>query len=109
MLNIAVHEAVKSDLTTWASDKQLAFVETAILYQSGLDLMVDRVWEVTAPEEIRIQRVLKRNNITVEQVKARIKSQDDFAVKKKHPATILIENDNTVPLLPQILTLLATL
>ncbi|MDE5745695.1 MAG: dephospho-CoA kinase [Paramuribaculum sp.] len=108
LLNSVVHNSVKSDLTNWASDKPIAFVETAILYQSGLDMMVDCVWEVTAPEEIRICRVIKRNNITAEQVKARIKSQDDFVVTRKHPAILLIENDGTIPLLPQILTLLAT-
>ena len=40
-----------------------------------LDKIVDEVWVVTAPLEIRVQRVMKRNSITREKVIERINSQ----------------------------------
>ena len=64
VLNTIVHSAVRADLAEWiaahASEDKI-FVETAILYQSGLDRMVDEVWEVTAPEEVRIARGMTRD------------------------------------------------
>lgn len=109
LLNAVVHDVVKTDLQDWARDKSLAFVESAILYQSGIDKLVDMVWEVTAPEEIRLARVIKRNNLSAEQVRDRIKSQDRFIVTDKHPATIIIDNDGMNPVLPVILNLLSNL
>ena len=43
-------------------------MESAILFESGINKLVDYIIIVTAPEEVRIQRVMKRNNISREQV-----------------------------------------
>lgn len=109
-LNRIVHAAVKADLGKWISDLPSgpAFVETAILYQSGLDRMVDEVWEVEAPEELRISRVCRRNNLTPGQVKARIESQR-ITVATPHPQIKTINNDNTRSLLRQVAEMLSTL
>lgn len=107
-LNAIVHEAVRRRILEWKSESHKAarlFVETAILYQSGLDGMVDDVWEVIAPDEIRILRVMERNDCDRQTVIDRIKSQT-FIPERLHPATYNIVNDNFVPLLPQLLTLL---
>jgi len=42
------------------------WMESAILFESGADKLVDRVVVVTAPEEVRIQRVMQRDGITRE-------------------------------------------
>lgn len=108
-LNSIVHEAVRRDLASWIvshAEHGKIFVETAILYQSGLDRMVDEVWEVTAPEETRIERVMARNSLTREQVVARIRSQRLPDGTPLHPCTREITNDNLTPLLPQIEQLL---
>lgn len=109
ILNEIVHSAFKEDILKWCRGKNIAFVETAILYQSGLDKIVDMVWEVVAPKEIRILRVIKRNNMSAEQVLDRIKAQDDFLIEEKHPATYIINNDGDEPVLPQINNLLTVL
>lgn len=109
MLNSVVHEAVKTDVAQWVKSKSVSFVETAILYQSGLDKLVNQVWEIVAPDEIRINRVMKRNRFSAEQVKDRIKSQDGFVIPEKHPETLLINNDGLEPVLPVILSLLKNL
>lgn len=111
-LNRIVHSAVREDLSSWFGlngdtmpDVPL-FVETAILYQSGIDSMVDEVWEVTAPTEVRLRRVMQRNALTEAQVLARIQSQDGFTPGKRHPRVHAIVNDGVTPLLPRIESLL---
>ena len=109
MLNSVVHDEVKTDVAQWVKSKPVSFVETAILYQSGLDKLVNQVWEIVAPDEIRINRVMKRNRFSAEQVKDRIKSQDIFVIPETHPETLLINNDGLEPVLPVILSLLKNL
>ena len=78
------------------------FVETALLQEGGIDAMVDLVWNVTAPVETRIQRVIKRNSTTREKVIERIKSQKELS-NIKGVSIIEIINDGTTPLLPQVM------
>lgn len=106
-LNSIVHKAVRADLRRWrdTSFDKTVWVETAILYASRLDREVDEVWEVTAPTELRVQRVMKRNSMSREQVLARISSQSTTAAQL-HPLTKAIVNDGVEPVLPQILSLL---
>lgn len=59
-----VHPAVFQDFM----DSGMQWMESAILYESGINKLVDRVIEVTAPLEIRIQRVMQRDGITRENV-----------------------------------------
>jgi dephospho-CoA kinase len=109
-LNALVHGAVRTDIELWSSanaGKHL-FIETAILYQSHLDRMVNDVWEVQAPEDVRIARVMARNNISAEQVQQRIAAQT-FTPDVPHPCIHTITNTDTTPLLPQILSLLKSL
>lgn len=106
-LNTIVHEAVRLDIQRWAKEHPKAFIETAILYQSQIDRMVDHVWEVTAPRRIRVERVMLRSALTSEQVIARINSQESFVAPRIHPDVSIIENDGVKPVLPQILHLLA--
>lgn len=105
-LNSIVHGAVREHLAMWTdhlgASETLCFVETAILYQSGLDAMVDEVWEITAPVELRIERVMKRNGLTSEEVRARIDSQDSYEVTSPHPCRHFIENDGDRAILPRI-------
>ena len=61
-VNAIVHPAVFQDFE--ASGMQ--WMESAILYESGANRLVDKVVVVTAPEEVRIQRVMNRDNITRE-------------------------------------------
>ncbi len=103
-LNRIVHGAVAADLSQRIGQAAsrgvgLFFVETAILYESGFDRLVNEVWEVTAPEEVRIERVCRRNGLTPEEVKARIAAQN----RARHNHHHIILNDGKTPVLPQIL------
>ena len=55
-----VHPAVFRDF----EESGMEWMESAILYESGINQLVDRVIVVTAPEEIRIQRVMQRDGIS---------------------------------------------
>lgn len=61
-LDAIVHPAVARDFV--ASGQQ--WMECAILYESGFDRLVDKVIVVTAPLEVRIQRVMQRDSISRE-------------------------------------------
>lgn len=110
-LNKIVHKFVKDDIKNWIvankikNNKKPIFIETAILYQSGIDKLVDEVWEVVASEETRINRVIKRNGISRNEIKSRISSQQ-FKPNQKHYNTKIINNDLNYPVLAQIMALL---
>ena len=107
-LNGIVHGEVIADFIRWRENscKKPVFIETAILYESGLDKFMDEVWEVTAPKPLRIARVMRRNNMSREDVCRRISSQA-FIPETPHPYTHVIVNDDIEPVLPQVLRLLA--
>lgn len=105
-LNGLVHAAVREDFATWIGGRSIVFVETAILYQSRLDEMVDEVWEVIAPREMRVERVMSRNGISREDVELRIDSQDRFVADRVHGCVHRLVNDGFTPVLPRIESLL---
>ncbi|WP_428229232.1 dephospho-CoA kinase [Flavobacterium sp.] len=77
-LNAIVHPAVKKDFELWLLENKnhnYVVYEAAILFESGRYKDCDVIVTVTAPEEIRIERVVKRDNTTREQVLSRMKMQ----------------------------------
>lgn len=104
ILNRIVHGAVRADLAAWRNErtKAISFVETAILYESALDKMVDAVWNVTAPVDLRVARVMTRSQIDRDAVLARISAQESTVVESPHPLIVTLSNDGINPLLPQI-------
>lgn len=80
-LNAIVHPHIRSELlkaiTAYKSkpDTQLLIIEAALLIETGLYELVDEVWLVTVNSETQIQRVIKRDAATKEQVSARLASQ----------------------------------
>lgn len=111
ILNSIVHHHVRDDIERWVdinADKPQLWIETAILYESSIDKMVQSVWLVTAPLEQRISRVMLRNGCSRREVEARIEAQSRVA-HTHHPCIHTIVNDGgTTPLLPQIERLLST-
>ncbi|EKF56195.1 dephospho-CoA kinase [Galbibacter marinus] len=93
VLNGIIHPAVREDFDSWYQVQDAPYVikEVAILFESGGDILCDAVISVTAPEEVRIQRVLNRDNTTRKAVMDRIKNQwtDKQRVEK---STYVIEN-----------------
>ena len=97
-LNTIVHPAVKEDIRCQLSgvgNKSLFFIECAILFQAGIDQLCDKVVIVTAPEDIRLQRVIARDHSDMEKVRARMRAQQ--TEEDLQCADIIINNDGTVP------------
>ena len=101
-LNAIVHPAVRADILRWATMQDsptfrkglgvgICFVECAILYQAGFDALCDKVVAVTAPEEVRLARVLARDHSTIDKVRARMRAQE--AERDIERADIVINND----------------
>ena len=63
-IDAIVHPAVFRDFV----ESGMQWMESAILYESGISQLVDTVIVVTAPQEVRIQRVMQRDGITREKV-----------------------------------------
>ena len=79
-LNHIVHPAVKEDIL----EKQPDFVESAILYEAGLDSICDKIFVIEAPEDIRIARTIARDYHgdaspeNIDKVRARIRAQRPY-------------------------------
>jgi dephospho-CoA kinase len=112
-LNAIVHPAVKADIISkfrslgvtsepsapsepLNSDSGLFFIECAILFQAGFDVLCDKVVAVTAPEDIRLERVIARDHSDMNKVRARMRAQE--AEKDLARADIVINNDGTTPI-----------
>ena len=111
-LNAIIHPAVKADIlsllpSTGRSGGGSLFVESAILYESGLDSLCDKIIVVDAPEDIRIARTIARdyNGLSspdnINKVRARIHAQEH--IQQLHPdrKTIVVLNDGSTPI-PEI-------
>ena len=103
-IDAIVHPAVFRDF----QESRMQWMESAILFESGANQLVDRVVVVTAPEEVRIQRVMQRDSISREKVREWMQrqwSQDEV----RQRADYEIINDGQADLPSQIERLLATL
>lgn len=93
-LNSIVHPEVKKHFISWLKiHKKEPFIikEAAILFESGSYKDCDKIIVVTAPEEIRIDRVMQRDKVTKEQVLERMKNQWTEEEKIKR-SDFVIEN-----------------
>lgn len=112
-LNAIVHPAVKADIISkfrssgvtsepsapsepLNNDSGLFFIECAILFQAGFDVLCDKVVAVTAPEDIRLERVIARDHSDMNKVRARMRAQE--AERDIERADIVINNDGTTPI-----------
>ena len=96
-VNAIVHPAVFDDF----EQSGMQWMESAILYESGADKLVDRVVVVTAPEEVRIERIMKRDGITREKALQWIARQWPQELVRER-ADVEIVNDGKAELAPQI-------
>ena len=94
-LNNITHRAVKNKvLEILESKPQLAAIDAIGLFEGELDKLCDVTVAVTAPEEIRVARLMQRDNITAEQALLRINAQKEqayFAEKCDY----VLENNGT--------------
>ena len=76
-LNGLVHPAVIADFERWVEEQTGEYVvlESAILYEAGLDKHLDAVVAVLAPEQLRLERAMRRDGASEEQIRSRMAAQ----------------------------------
>ncbi len=108
-LNALVHPAVFVDGENWQQEQLALGVpytlkEAALIYETGSYKMLDKVIVVTAPEELRIERVMKRDQLSAAEVKERMARQMPESEKVSR-ADYIIQNDSQHSLIKQVLTI----
>jgi len=109
-LNALVHPKVREDFQHFIKTQKADFViyEAAILFESGSNQICDYVITVIADFEHKIERIMKRDNISEAQVLERMKNQsdDDFKIKKSN---FVIRNNHLDDTKKQVFTILEML
>ena len=106
ILNSIVHPIVIQEAKDWAARQKTRYSlkEAALLFESGSYKELDYKILVTAPLDLRVQRVMHRDGMTEQQVRERISKQ--LSDEEKLQLTdFVIVNDGITPLLPQVWTL----
>ncbi len=104
-LNFIIHPFLFGNFKKWMKEKKGApyvIMEAAILYESSFHQMFDKVITVSAPEELCIERVIKRDGTSREEVLRRMRNQLSDNIKAAK-ADFVIINDGLAMLLPQVL------
>jgi dephospho-CoA kinase len=109
-VNELIHPIVRKDFDNWALNQKsiLVFNEAAILFETGAYRNFDSTILICAPMEVKIQRVMKRENCSKEEVMTRMSKQWSDEEKMKL-ADFVIENDEESPILKQIENILIQL
>jgi len=108
LLNEITHPAVRQDFIDWTNAQSGApyiIKEAAILYEAGTYKELDSMLVVTAPLELRVKRVLKRDNHRTEQQVLDIIKRQWPDEKKIAMSDHTIANDEQSLLIPQVIAL----
>ena len=114
-MNAIVHPAVYRDFERWADSREVreelarnqvryVVLESAILIESGWNERVDRTVVVTAPERVRIDRVVRRDRTSEELVRMRIRCQMSDPERLEYADEEIVADERR-PVLPQVLAL----
>ena len=104
-LNALVHPVIQEDFEKWSIQQSGPYIikEAAILFESNTYQSLDAIICISCPEEIRLKRILKRDDLSEKEVRQRMSHQ--WAEKKKISLSdYVITNDNTCLVMPQILS-----
>lgn len=84
-LNKIVHPAVREHFLNWTKEQDSPYViqESALIFENGNEDFYDAIILITAPVEIRLERVSKRDGSKVDEVMKRIKNQMEDEPKRK--------------------------
>ena len=106
LLNSIVHPATIKASEEWVKQQQSKYVikEAALLFESGSNKELDLVIGVIAPKEIRIERVIARDNTSKKEAELRITKQNDEEITKKLCDYSIINDDEHL-VIPQVLEL----
>lgn len=106
LLNSLVHPVTINDVAKWMQQQTAPYIikEAALIFESGSQELLDKVIGVYAPAPLRILRAMKRDNVTKEEILARMNKQIDEEIKMRL-CDYVIKNDEQEMLIPQVLEL----
>jgi dephospho-CoA kinase len=106
LLNALVHPAAIDYAKKWVTQQTTPYCvkEAALFFESGSADGIDVMVGVSTPQALRIQRVMKRDGISREEVLNKMRTQLDESMKMKLCDRILV-NDERQLLIPQVLSL----
>jgi dephospho-CoA kinase len=109
-VNKIVHPFVIKNILelTNKSTKKLIFIEAALIFESGFDKYLDVVILISSKSGIRIERIKKRDNLSIRKIRSIINLQLSEKIKKEK-ADIVIENNNRVKKLKDKVTFIYSL
>lgn len=109
-LNALVHPVTIAAAERWMQQQTTPYAvkEAALFFESGSAVGIDVMVGVFAPQALRIQRVMVRDNVSRQEVLTRMGRQIDDEIKRRLCDYVLV-NDEQQMLLPQVLALHETL
>lgn len=110
ILNSIVHPATMQAAEDWFKQQDAPYVikEAALLFEAGSAAGLDLIIGVTAPQHVRIHRVMQRDGVGRQEVLTRMGRQIEDSIKMRLCDTLLV-NDGVQAILPQVLALHETL
>lgn len=105
-LNEIIHPVVRKAFYDWYEKQDAPYVlhEAAILFETGFYKMMDKTITIATDENQRIERVMKRDGVTDQQVIARLRNQWTDEERIKHADFVIHNNDDEL-IVPQIITI----
>ncbi len=102
-VNGIIHPIVRKDFKEWVAKQTSKYcaMESAILYESGLDKDVDVMLTVYAPVELRLTRAMLRDGVSEAEIMKRMNRQMPDELKRKQADFVIINND-VQPIIPQV-------
>ena len=106
LVNSIVHPVVRADFKEWARRSgAVVAVESAILFEAGMEADVNAVWVVHAPENVRLQRAVSRDKSSEKAVRSRMRCQMS-ELEYMDCADAVIYNDGKRSIITQVQELL---
>ncbi len=106
-VNNLVHPIVAEDFRQWCEDRnregrQWVLCEAAVMVESGMDKLMDKIIVVSLPAETRIARAMERDNASRKLIEDRIKNQGDMHLIESK-ADFIIRPDDRHLIIPQLI------
>lgn len=110
-VNKIIHTELAKHFKAWTANKKshpVVAIDAAVLFEAGFQNYVDQTITVTAPREVRMERVMKRDQMSEEQIEARMASQMSEE-EKINLSDFTITNDGNHSIIQQIELILKTI
>lgn len=104
-LNSLVHPATLKKYNDWKQEHSSGSYylhEAAVLFEAGVAAQMDKIISVSAPEQLRIERVMKRDSVTAETVMVRMRNQWTDEQRNSN-SDYIIYNDESQLVIPQVM------